>query len=249
MSVTSSGRETPSRHTTVKSKPQHQAEIIDTSDSATETPKRSQDSSSLSAVSSADIHVQRQKDQNEYYQGTWFAEEDRGRVTPLSESASTPQLRGSQEKPSQSNMLDNKKSLFTRHTDTKPDTEDSSPPLTAKDSAYSSVSSASAMSPAYGSPRSASSMSSRQTAQFGLFPTRNLSTPKGSISSNLGSTKSPVDSSDSFPKPGDIPNRPHTSMSTYQEAPAKRLSKRSSFTSLKRLFSKKKSGDIGPIAE
>lgn len=171
-------------------------------------------------------------------------------MTPLSESTSTPQLRGNQEKPSQSNMHDDEKSSPTRHTDTKPDTEDSSPPLTAKDSAYSSVSDASAMSPAYGSPRSASSMSSRQTAQFGLFPTRNLSTPKGSISSNLGSNKSPVlSSSDSSPKPGDIPSRPHTSMSTYQETPAKRLSKRSSFTSLKRLFSKKKSGDIGPIAE
>ncbi|EMD96746.1 hypothetical protein COCC4DRAFT_62243 [Bipolaris maydis ATCC 48331] len=250
LSATSSGRETPSRHTAVKSKPQHHPEIIDTSDSATETPKRSQDSSSLSAVSSADVRVQRQKDQDEYYQGTWFADEDRGRVTPLSESTSTPQLRGNQDKPSQSNTHDDEKSSSTRHTDTKPDTEDSSPPLTAKDSAYSSVSDASAMSPAYGSPRSASSMSSRQTAQFGLFPTRNLNTPKGSISSNLGSNKSPVlDSSDSFPKPGDIPSRPHTSMSTYQEAPAKRLSKRSSFTSLKRLFSKKKSGDIGPIAE
>jgi hypothetical protein len=196
------------------------------------------------------VRVQRQADQHEYYQGTWYNDEERGRATPLAHSSSTPLLRGQQQHPSPSDAPIDEKPSATGHADTKRDNEDFSPPLTAKDSAYSSVSDASAMSPGYGSPRSASSMSSRQTAQFGLFPTRNLNTPKGSISSNLGSTRSPVlDSSEPFSKPAEMPNRPHTSMSTYQDGPAKRLSKRSSFKSHKRLFTKKKSGDIGPIAE
>ncbi|RAR09537.1 hypothetical protein DDE82_001653 [Stemphylium lycopersici] len=228
----SSGRETPAsfgtpqRQSTIKAKPQHQPEIVNTSDSATETPKRSEDSSSMSAVSNVDVDVPRQTSQHEYYQDAWHNDEQRGRATPQAESSRTHQLMRHQENTSSSNLLAEERPSATEHSYAKPDNGDYSPPLTGKDSAYSSVSGTSAMSPAYGSPRSASSMSSRQTAQFGLFPSRNLTTPKGSISSRLGATSPAFDHSAQPPKPVDMPSRPQTSLSTFSDASTKRLSKR-----------------------
>ncbi|KAG9191764.1 hypothetical protein G6011_10498 [Alternaria panax] len=258
MSVSSSGRETPAsfgtpqRHSTIRARlqQQQQLEITNASDSTTETPKRSEDSSFASPVSNADLHVRRQANQTEYYRDAWHNEEQRGGATPQPESSRTSQLLRHQLKVSSpSNPSAEESSPATERLSAKPQNGDHSPPLTGKDSAYSSVSGASAMSPGFASPRSVSSMSSRQTAQFGLFPSRNLSTPKGSISSRLGAGSPAFDRSEQHSKPADMPSRPPTSLSTFSDASTKRLSKRSSFSSLKRLFTKKKSGDIGPIAE
>jgi hypothetical protein len=256
MSASNSGRDTlasagtPQRHSTVKAKPQQPPDIVNVSDSTTETPKRSEDSASISATSNTDVNVRRQTKQPEYYHEAWHNEEQRGRATPQAESGRTSQLFGHRrEMSSMSNASTDEKSLAQKRLSTKPDKgELDSPPLTGKDSAYSSVSGTSGMSPTVASPRSVSSMSSRQTAQFGLFPSRNLSTPKGSISSRLGATSPAFGQPEQAPKPTEILSRPPTSMSTFSDASSKRLSKRSSFSSLKRLFTKKKS-DINPIAE
>jgi hypothetical protein len=256
MSASSSGRETPAsfgtpqRHSTIRARPQQQPEPTNVSDSTTETPKRSEDSSSASAVSNVDVDVRRQTNQSGYHRDAWHNEEQRGRATPQAESSRISQIVGHQHKVSSPpNLSAEESSPATKRLSAKPQNGDYSPPLTGKDSAYSSVSGASAMSPGYPSPRSVSSMSSRQTAQFGLFPSRNLSTPKGSISSRLGASSPAFDRSEQHSKPADMPSRPPTSLSTLSDASTKRLSKRSSFSSLKRLFTKKKSGDIGPIAE
>ncbi|KAH8644990.1 hypothetical protein IG631_02454 [Alternaria alternata] len=255
MNASSSGRETPAsfgtpqRHSTIRARPQQQSETTNVSDS-TETPKRSEDSSSASAISNVDMDVRRQTNQTGYYRDAWHNGEQRGGATLQAESSRTSQLLGHQHKVSlPSNLSAEESSPATKRLSAKPQNGDYSPPLTGKDSAYSSVSGASAMLPGFASPRSVSSTSSRQTAQFGLFPSRNLSTPKGSISSRLGASSPAFDRPEQHPKPVDIPNRPPTSLSTFSDASTKRLSKRSSFTSLKRLFTKKKSGDIGPIAE
>ncbi|CAN9104867.1 unnamed protein product [Alternaria alternata] len=255
MNASSSGRETPAsfgtpqRHSTIRARPQQQPETTNVSDS-TETPKRSEDSSSASAISNVDMDVRRQTNQTGYYRDAWHNGEQRGGATLQAESSRTSQLLGHQHKVSSpSNLSAEESSPATKRLSAKPQNGDYSPPLTGKDSAYSSVSGASAMLPGFASPRSVSSTSSRQTAQFGLFPSRNLSTPKGSISSRLGASSPAFDRPEQHPKPVDIPNRPPTSLSTFSDASTKRLSKRSSFTSLKRLFTKKKSGDIGPIAE
>ncbi|KAL1800753.1 hypothetical protein ACET3X_001095 [Alternaria dauci] len=238
MNASSSSRETPAsfgtpqRHSTIRARPQQQPETTNVSDSNTETPKRSEDSSSASALSNADMDVRRQTSQTGYYRDARHNDERRGGATSQAESSRSKE----------SSPVANRLSV-------KPHNGEYSPPLTGKDSAYSSVSGASAMLPGFASPRSVSSTSSRQTAQFGLFPSRNLSTPKGSISSRLGASSPAFDRPAQHPKPADMPSRPPTSLSTFSDASTKRLSKRSSFSSLKRLFSKKKSGDIGPIAE
>ncbi|EDU49336.1 conserved hypothetical protein [Pyrenophora tritici-repentis Pt-1C-BFP] len=190
-----------------------------------------------------------QTSQPEYYPDTWHNEEQRGRATPQAEASRTSRLFGNRGHVSLSSdaPVEEKPPAIKRQS-AGPDNGEYSPPWTGKDSAYSSVSGASAMSPAMASTRSASSMSSRQTAQFGLFPTRNLSTPKGSMSSRLGAASPAFDQPDQFFKP-DIPSRPATSMSNFSDSSPKRLSKRSSFSSLKRLFSKKRTGDIDAIAE
>jgi hypothetical protein len=122
--------------------------------------------------------------------------------------------------------------------------EGDSPPMAAKDSAYSSLSGASIMSPASTAPpRSASS-----SAQFGLFPNSAQHTPKQSMSGRLGGTMTPSSSNLRSVKSAEPPDRPPTSMSTYSEATSKRLLKRGSLQSLRRFFTKKKN-DIHTIAE
>jgi hypothetical protein len=264
MSPSSSGRETPAsfgtpqRHSTIRARPQQQQqhqqqqqpEIANASDSTTETPKRSEDSSSASAISNTDVDVRRQTNQTGYYSDAWHSEEQRDGAPPQAESSRATNVSGHQHKVSSpSNLSAEESSSATKRSTAKPQNGDYSPPLTGKDSAYCSVSGASAVSPGFASPRSMSSMSSRQTAQFGLFPSRNLSTPKGSISSRLGASSPTYNRPEQPPKAADMPSRPPTSLSTFSDASNKRLSKRSSFSSLKRLFTKKKSGDIGPIAE
>ena len=255
MSPSSSGRETPvnlgtgGRHTNSTPQIQPQPAIVNTSDSTTETPKRSEDSASTSAGSQVDANIQRQTSQPEYHRDAWHNEEQRGRATPQPDASRTSRLFGNRgHVPLSSDAPAEEKPPVTKRLSAKPENGEYSPPWTGKDSAYSSVSGASAMSPGIASTRSASSMSSRQTAQFGLFPSRNLSTPKGSIPGRLGAGSPAFDQPDQFFKP-DMPSRPATSMSNFQDVSPKRLSKRSSFSSLKRLFSKKRTGDIDAIAE
>ncbi|KAH9879874.1 hypothetical protein J1614_001898 [Plenodomus biglobosus] len=239
-----SGAGTPQRHSS-KPQPQHQADAVN-SDSTTETPKRSEDSASTSATSILNID-ESDHPQSEYYHEAWHNNGQRGQASPHVELSHTPS-RLPRDLAPVSNTAEEKWST-SRRISGKQDKGELSPPWTGKDSAYSSVSGASGMSPTIATPRSGSSMSSR-TAQFGLFPTRNLSTPKGSISARH-SAQSPVLSQTSqFSKPVDMPSRPPTSMSTFSDASSgKRLSKRSSFSSLKRFFTKKKSGEIASIAE
>jgi hypothetical protein len=49
-------------------------------------------------------------------------------------------------------------------------------------------------------------------------------------------------------RPLEAPSRPHTALGNFPDSAGK-LSKRSSFTSLKRLFTKKRSGNINSIPE
>ncbi|KAF1929133.1 uncharacterized protein M421DRAFT_61823 [Didymella exigua CBS 183.55] len=122
--------------------------------------------------------------------------------------------------------------------------EGDSPPMTAKDSAYSSLSGASIVSPASTAPpRSASS-----SAQFGLFPSSARHTPKQSMSGKFGGAATPSSSNLRSVKSAEPPDRPPTSTSVYSETTSKRLLKRSSLQSLRRFFTKKKN-DIHTIAE
>ncbi|KAF1362365.1 hypothetical protein EJ07DRAFT_106865 [Lizonia empirigonia] len=122
------------------------------------------------------------------------------------------------------------------------DKEGESPPKTAKDSAYSSLSGASIMSPtSIATPRSASS-----NAHFGLFPSSAQHTPKQSLSGRMGSM-TPTSSNLRSVKSAEPPDRPPTSTSNYSET-SKRLLKRGSLQSLRRFFTKKKN-DIHTIAE
>lgn len=119
---------------------------------------------------------------------------------------------------------------------------DHSPPLTGKDSAYSSVSGGSFASPtaAHTHPRSASASGSYPRAQFGLFPSA-PSTPKHSLNGRHG----PLSPSFSPPstaapeQPAYYPERAQTSLSTRSDVRG-RLLKKSSLSSLKRLFGRKK---------
>lgn len=124
------------------------------------------------------------------------------------------------------------------------DKEGESPPKTAKDSAYSSLSGASIMSPStsIATPRSASS-----NAHFGLFPSSAQHTPKQSLSGRMGSM-TPTSSNLRSVKSAEPPDRPPTSTSNYSETTSKRLLKRGSLQSLRRFFTKKKN-DIHTIAE
>ena len=250
-SETPSDAETPQRYSQVpKPIAQTQPDLHNTSDSAAETPKRSEDSTSTSATSNTDVDVRRQpaSKQPEYYHETWHSDDQRGRAAPQVDTGRTSRLFGHRQNVPSHSTKSTEETLSTpKRLSTKPD----SPPLTGKDSAYSSVSGASGMSPTVASPRSASSMSSRQTAQFGLFPSRNL-TPKGSISGRLGTMSPGFGQTMRSAKPTETPtaSRPATSLSSYSDASSsKRLSKRSSFSGLKRLFTKKRSGDIDSIAE
>lgn len=126
-----------------------------------------------------------------------------------------------------------------------------SPPLTGKDSAYSSVSGTSFASPTLMHPRSASAQSSSHPrAQFGLFPSSGASTPKHSISGRYGAI-SPVMTPRRAPEPPSplVPPRASTSLDNHLPASRNRLLKKSSLSSLKRLFSKKKHGSVETIVE
>ncbi|KAF2731076.1 hypothetical protein EJ04DRAFT_499353 [Polyplosphaeria fusca] len=123
-----------------------------------------------------------------------------------------------------------------------------SPPLTGKDSAYSSVSGGSFASPTLmHHPRSASA-SSHPRAQFALFPSSGPSTPKHSMSGRY-SVMSPALASPQLEEyPIRLPQRASTSLDNHAPA-SRRLLKKSSLSSLKRLFSKKKHGSVDTIAE
>jgi hypothetical protein len=124
-----------------------------------------------------------------------------------------------------------------------------SPPLTGKDSAYSSVSGGSFASPAAALPRSASAQSAYPRAQFGLFPSSNPGTPKHSVSGRHGALSPALPS----PRPPgqQVPQTVQRSQSSFDNysSSSRRLLKKSSLSSLKRLFSKKKHGGVDTIAE
>jgi len=123
-----------------------------------------------------------------------------------------------------------------------------SPPLTGKDSAYSSVSGNSFASPTFTHPRSASAQSSHPRAQFGLFPSSTPSTPKHSISGRYGAI-SPGIATPRATEVVDLPPRAQTSLDDHAPVSRNRLLKKSSLTSLKRLFSKKKHSSVDTITE
>lgn len=174
-------------------------------------------------VPSQAVPSQTASKQPEYHHETWHSEEQ-------SKAAAEPHIEASRIGHKHGHRRASKK-------------EGDSPPMTAKDSAYSSMSGASIMSPASaGPPRSASS-----NAQFGLFPSSAQHTPKQSMSGRLG-TMTPMSSNLRSVKSAEPPDRPPTSISTYSEATNKKLLKRSSLQSLRRFFTKKKN-DIHTIAE
>lgn len=125
-----------------------------------------------------------------------------------------------------------------------------SPPLTGKDSAYSSVSGTSYASPTSMHPRSASAHSSHPRAQFGLFPNSGPSTPKHSMSGRHGAV-SPALTARRTPEPASplVPLRASTSLDNHLPSSRNRLLKKSSLSSLKRLFSKKKHNSVDTIVE
>ncbi|KAF2751642.1 hypothetical protein M011DRAFT_394330 [Sporormia fimetaria CBS 119925] len=137
---------------------------------------------------------------------------------------------------------------------TKSPKDDLSPPLTGKDSAYSSVSgvssapSAGAPASSAALPRAPSAQASHPRAQFGLFPS-SPGTPKNSVSGRHGAL-SPVPPSVRLaeqPAPQSLP-RSQSAFDNYTSS-SKRLLKKSSLSSLKRLFSKKKHSSADTIAE
>lgn len=126
--------------------------------------------------------------------------------------------------------------------------EEHSPPLTGKDSAYSSVSGGSFASPAAVHPRSASSQGSYSRPQFGLFPSSVPSTPQRSISGRYGALSPGFPSPKAPDQPAYQPiQRSQSAMDSH--ASSRKLLKKSSLSSLKRLFTKKKHGAVESIAE
>lgn len=126
-----------------------------------------------------------------------------------------------------------------------------SPPMTGKDSAYSSVSGTTYASPTSTYPRSASAQSSSHPrAQFGLFPSSGPSTPKQSVSGRFGAI-SPALTAQRTPESASPLVPPRASMSLDNHPPSSRhsLLKKSSLSSLKRLFSKKKHNSVDTIVE
>ncbi|KAH8724650.1 hypothetical protein GQ44DRAFT_617897 [Phaeosphaeriaceae sp. PMI808] len=206
-------------------------------------PERSEQSTSSSARTSksdADVRTQIVKLQPEYYHEAWHSDNQRGRKPPQVDLGRAN--RGFGHRRNLSNLSTEESANPVPNRLSKLEQGEQSPPLTGKDSAYSSLSGVSVASPSTATTRS-------PTAQFGLFPNSARSTPKGSISGRYGAM-SPAFS----PPPGSAqssapPSRPDTANSGFSQASGKRLSKRSSFTSLKRLFTKKRSGDINPIPE
>ncbi|KAF2008218.1 hypothetical protein P154DRAFT_516921 [Amniculicola lignicola CBS 123094] len=133
---------------------------------------------------------------------------------------------------------------------------DHSPPLTGKDSAYSSVSGGSFASPIVQHPRSASAQSSHPRAQFGLFPSSAPSTPHQSLSGRYGAMSPALSPALSPPMSSEQSSfrsvqRSQTSLDNYNSSSSssRRLLRRTSLSSLRRLFSKKKQSTVDTIAE
>src|SRR5205807_6971556 len=103
-------------------------------------------------------------------------------------------------------------------------------------------------SPTAAHPRSASAQSSYPRAQFGLFPSSNPGTPKNSVSGRFGAASPALHSPRPLDQPAHLPPRSQTSLDNHLPS-SRRLLKKSSLTSLKRLFSKKRHGSVDSIAE
>ncbi|KAL5121076.1 hypothetical protein ACEQ8H_000927 [Pleosporales sp. CAS-2024a] len=219
-SVTPSDIEAGQRHQPQPAKPVHGHQThLIASPESAGTPKRSEESNSSSGSPDTDAHVRN------------------GRLKPQAaaynhETRHDGHARGRAAPQPCSTM----------------DKGDLSPPLSGKDSAYHSVSGLSAVSPG------ASTRSHH--AQFALFPSSTRSTPKGSISGRYSGRYGAMSPGPGMePRPAPSPSapasRPDTVASRSPDASAanRRLSKRNSFTSLKRLFTKKKSDGINSIPE
>lgn len=183
--------------------------------------------SSPTPVVRSDVDVQRRTSTKppEYHHEAWHSDEQRKTAiqSHIDSSRSNHKHGHRRNLPSMSNK------------------EEDSPPMTAKDSAYSSLSGASIMSPVSAPPRSAAS-----NVQFGLFPSSSQHSPKPSTSGRLGAM-SPAGSNLRSVKSAEPPDRPPTSASNYSGT-SKKLPKRGSLQSLRRFFTKKKN-DIHSIAE
>lgn len=223
------------------------------------TPKHSDDSAAPSNAVGNDsglrqktVRLQESEPQQpEFHHEAWHNEEQRGRSTPQVESGRTSRLFGHRRNLSSKSMEENSVSA-ARRLSSKLENGDQSPPMTGKDSAYSSICGASMASPTPIAPRTAASATSPPQAHFALFPNSARGTPKGSISGRYGPL-SPVSPGASQPPKSaksSLPtSRPGTAVSSTSNTTTKKLSKRSSFTSLKRLFTKKRPGDINSIPE
>jgi hypothetical protein len=210
------------------------------------TPKRSEESTSSSGSPDTDVDVRHRarKPQTEYYQEAWHSDDQRGRAAPQAEVIRIGSNPGHRRNLSSNKSVEKPTAASVPKRFSKMETGEHSPPLTGKDSAYSSVSGVSVASPG------GSATTRSPKAQFGLFPSSAQSTPKGSMSGRYGamspalSSMEPRSAQSSAP-----PSRPETAVSSFSDMSSKRLSKRSSFTSLKRLFTKKRSDGINSIPE
>lgn len=236
-------------------RPSSQKQLKHNTSSSRLTSKTSQDSGLTVAASNLSMQQQVNNRRPDFHHEAWHDDNARGREQRQVDSSRASRNPGhrrsasSEEKILVPHDFEPRRPATSEEKIVVPDRRDTkgpfSPPLTGKDSAYSSVSGASAMSPAGASPRSGSVASS---PHFALFPSRTLTTPKGSISSRLG-TMSPATDMSQSPRQHDLPARAPSAMSNFTDTQNKRLSKRNSFTSLKRFFSKKKSNGIDSIAE
>jgi hypothetical protein len=217
LSTSNSGTATPSdadailRHRPSRAMHRDQMQMIASPNSAS-TPKRSGESRSSSGTpeTDADVRYRNAKPQTEYYQEAWRNDGQRGRAASQVESRRTNNNFGHRRNDSNKSTDDTLTAIPQRFA-TKMDNGDLSPPLTGKDSAYSSVSGASVASPAGGSARS-------PQAQFGLFPSSTRSTPKGSISGRYGAM-SPALSQDPRSAQSSVPpSRPDTAVSSFSAA-------------------------------
>ena len=184
--------------------------------------------------------------QLDYYQDRPVAGQDQRPETISRDDSDRPTIRPNHgqrsEHPSQSE----------RDTNGTPEPKrpENSPPLTGKDSAYSSMSGASFASPTAVQSRSASSQSSYPRAQFGLFPSSTPSTPMHSMSGRHGAVSPALVS----PRPPDqsahqpVHQRSQSSLDSHTPT-SRRLLRKSSLSSLKKLFSKKKHGSVETITE
>jgi hypothetical protein len=226
------------------SRPMHRDQIqVVVSPGSSTTPKRREESTSSSGTPETDVDVRHRtvNSQPEYYHETWHSEGQRGRAAPQVDSSRTNH--GSGHRRNLSNRsTDGTLSPVPKRFSTKMENGEHSPLLTGKDAAYSSVSGASVASPINVPARS-------PQAQFGLFPSSARTTPKGSVSGRHGAMSPAFGPLHGSTQSSAAPSRPETAISTFSDASSKRLSKRSSFTSLKRLFTRKRSEDINSIPE